>query len=59
MMSLDLNSDVQIGKSETFSKPNKYIYCKNFVGEISLSNQLTAIIKDIENGKLLSSVTLK
>jgi molybdopterin-binding protein len=60
MMSLDLNSDVQIGKKVKLSvNPTSISIAKNFVGEISLSNQLTAIIKDIENGKLLSSVTLK
>ena len=60
MMSLDLNSDVQIGKKVKLSvNPTSISIAKNFIGEISLSNQLTAIIKDIENGKLLSSVTLK
>ncbi len=60
MMSLDLNSDVQIGKKVKLSvNPTSISIAKNFVGEISLSNQLTAIIKDIENGKLLSSVILK
>lgn len=60
MMSLDLSSDVQIGKRVKLSvKPTNISIAKNFSGEISLSNQLVAIIQNIENGELLSSISLK
>lgn len=60
MMSLDLNSDVQIGKKVKLSvKPTNLSLAKKFSGEISLSNQIIATIQDIENGELLSSISLK
>ena len=60
MMSLDLGSNIQIGKKVRLSvKPSNISIAKNFTGEISLSNQLVAIIQNIENGKLLSSISLK
>ena len=60
MMSLDLSSNIQIGKKVRLSvKPSNISIAKNFTGEISLSNQLVAIIQNIENGELLSSVSLK
>lgn len=60
MMSLDLGSNIQIGKKVRLSvKPSNISIAKNFTGEISLSNQLVAIIQNIENGELLSSVSLK
>jgi molybdopterin-binding protein len=60
MMSLDLNKDVQIGKKVRLAvKPTNISIAKNLFGEISLSNQLVAIIKSIENGQLLSSIILE
>ena len=60
MMSLDLNSDVQIGKKVKLSvKPTNISLAKKISGEISLSNQIIATIQDIENGELLSSISLK
>ncbi len=60
MMSLDLGSNIQIGKKVRLSvKPTNISIAKNLTGEISLSNQLVAIIQNIENGELLSSVSLK
>lgn len=60
MMSLDLGSNIQIGKKVRLSvKPTNISIAKNFTGEISLSNQLVVIIQNIENGELLSSVSLK
>ncbi len=60
MMSLDLSSNIQIGKKVRLSvKPSNISIAKNFTGEISLSNQLVAIIQNIENEELLSSVSLK
>lgn len=60
MMSLGLNSNIQIGiKVQLSVKPTNISIAKNFTGEISLSNQLVAIIQNIENGELLSSISLK
>lgn len=60
MMSLDLNKDVQIGKKVRLAvKPTNISIAKNLFGEISLSNQLVANIKSVENGQLLSSIILE
>lgn len=60
MMSLDLNNDVQVGKKVKLSvKPTNISIAKNLIGEISLSNQIVATIENLENGQLLSSVSLK
>ena len=60
MMSLGLNSNIQIGiKVQLSVKPTNISIAKNFTGEISLSNQLVAIIQNIENSELLSSISLK
>ena len=59
MMSLDLNADVQIGKKVKLSvKPTNISIAKNLIEEISLSNQIVATIKSIENGQLLCSLLL-
>ncbi len=45
MMSLGLNPNIQIGKKVKLSvKPTNISIAKSFIGEISLSNQLIAII---------------
>ena len=60
MMSLDLNADVQVGKKVKLSvKPTNISIAKNLIGEISLSNQIVATIENLENGQLLSSISLK
>ena len=60
MMSLDLNADVQVGKKVKLSvKPTNISIAKNLIGEISLSNQIVATIENLENGQLLSSVSLE
>ena len=59
MMSLDLNNDLQIGTKVKLSvKPTNISIAKNLIGEISLSNQIVATIKSIENGQLLCSLLL-
>lgn len=59
MMSLDLNNDLQIGTKVKLSvKPTSISIAKNLIGEISLSNQIVATIKSIENGQLLCSLLL-
>ncbi|QKF72239.1 molybdenum-pterin binding domain-containing protein [Aliarcobacter faecis] len=60
MMSLDLNSDVKVGKYvELLVKPTNIIISKKFIDDISLSNQALAKITDIRNGELLSSISLQ
>lgn len=60
MMSLDLSKDAQIDKKVRLAiKPTNISIAKNLSGEISLSNQIVAIIQSVENGTLLSSIILK
>ena len=59
MMSLDLNQNIKIGtKVKLVVKPSHIAIAKNFSGEVSYSNKLDSTISSIENGKLLSSITL-
>jgi len=60
MMSLDLSSDIKVGtKVELLVKPTNIAISKNYIEDISLSNQTLAKIIDIKNGELLSSINLK
>ncbi|AZL53044.1 transporter [Aliarcobacter skirrowii] len=60
MMSLELNKDITIGKKvELIVKPTNIIISKNFIEDISLSNQTLAKIVDINCGELLCSITLE
>ncbi|RBQ26140.1 MULTISPECIES: TOBE domain-containing protein [Arcobacteraceae] len=60
MMSLDLSSNLKIGtKVELIVKPTNIAISKNYIENISLSNQALATIIDINNGELLSSIKLK
>ena len=59
MMSLDLNSDIQINTQVKLQvKPSHIAIAKDFQGEVSYSNQLKCIIISITNGELLSSIKL-
>lgn len=60
MMSLELNKDLKIGsKVELLVKPTNVAISKKYIEDISLSNQALAKIVDIENGELLSYLSLK
>lgn len=60
MMSLELNKDIVIGKKvELLVKPTSVIISKNFIEDISLSNQILAKIVEINSGELLSNIILK
>ena len=60
MMSLELNKDLKIGsKVELLVKPTNIIISKNFIEDISLSNQTLAKVIEINSGELLSNITLK
>lgn len=59
MMSLDLDNNIQLGTTvELTIKPSHVGIAKDFSGEVSYSNQLSATVKQIDNGQLLSSVKL-
>ena len=60
MMSLDLGKAVQLGKKVILSvKSTNVSLAKNLSGDLSFSNKIVAIIENVENGILLSSITLK
>jgi molybdopterin-binding protein len=59
MMSLDLNTNIRVGKKVVLSvKPTNIALAKQLAGEISFSNQMVATIQTLTHGKLLSSVGL-
>lgn len=60
MMSLELHKEVKLeSKVKLLVKPSNVIISKNYIEDISLSNQTLAKIVAIENGELLSSISLK
>ncbi|MEA3288785.1 MAG: TOBE domain-containing protein [Campylobacterota bacterium] len=60
MMSLELPRDITVGTEVKLTiKPTHIAIGKNISGDLSYSNQLNATIKNIDNGKLLSSISLK
>lgn len=60
MMSLELHKEVKLeSKVKLLVKPSNVIISKNYIEDISLSNQTIAKIVAIENGELLSSISLK
>ena len=60
MMSLELHKEVKLeSKVKLLVKPSNVIISKNYIEDISLSNQPLAKIVAIENGELLSSISLK
>jgi len=60
MMSLELNDNICIGTNVRLGIKSSHIsIAKNFAGEISFSNKLFTKIISIEDGELLSSITLE
>ncbi|MEA1955883.1 MAG: TOBE domain-containing protein [Campylobacterota bacterium] len=60
MMSLELNENIKVATKIKLSvKPTNVAIGKDINGKLSHSNQLKAIIKSIQNGKLLSSIVLE
>lgn len=60
MMSLELETAIKIGtKVKLTTKPTYIAIAKEFSGEVSYSNQLSAEIVHVENGELLSSIKLQ
>ncbi|WP_041960124.1 TOBE domain-containing protein [Sulfurospirillum arsenophilum] len=59
MMGLDLPKGLHVNAHVILGiKPSHVAIAKNLSGELSYSNQLSATIESIENGKLLSSILL-
>jgi molybdopterin-binding protein len=59
MMGLDLPKGLHVNTRVILGvKPSHVAIAKNLQGELSYSNQLSATIVQIENGKLLSSIVL-
>ncbi|WP_419766413.1 MAG: TOBE domain-containing protein [Arcobacter sp.] len=60
MMSLDLNENIKVGqKVILIVKSTNILVAKNFEGMLSFSNQFKAKVEEVDNGKLLSSISLK
>ena len=60
MMSLELHKEVKLeSKVKLLVKPTSVAISKKYIENISLSNQTLAKIVAIENGELLSSISLK
>lgn len=59
MMSLDLSDNIKVStKVKLVVKPSHIAIAKKCTGDVSYSNQLSATIKSIDNGELLSSIRL-
>jgi len=60
MMSLELNNKIKIGSKVRLSiKSTNIAISKDFISNISFENRLKCKILSIENGELLSSVTIE
>lgn len=60
MMSLELPPKISVGKKVKLSiKPTHVAIAKNLSGELSYSNQLKVHVVSINQGRLLSSISLK
>jgi len=60
MMSLDLNDCIKIGTKVKLAIKSTHIsIAKSFTGDISFENKLNTKIISIEDGELLSSITLE
>ena len=60
MMSLGLHDEVQVGKKVSLAiKPSSVAIAKEFSGSISYTNKIHASIVEVNNGELLSSITLQ
>ena len=60
VVSLELRETIKIGSSVELSvKSTNISLAKNFTGELSIANQLTAKVTAIDKGDLLSSVQVE
>ena len=59
MMALELNKSLVVGSKVTLGvKASHIALAKELKGRLSISNQLSATIENVTNGKLLSSIKL-
>ncbi len=59
LLSLDLGNGIKVGSTvELTTKPSNISIAKNFSGMVSCFNHINSKIKEVENGKLLSSIKL-
>ncbi len=59
MMALELNKSLVVGSKVTLGvKASHIALAKELKGQLSISNQLSATIENVTNGKLLSSIKL-
>lgn len=60
MMSLGLGKEIQVGKKVILAiKPSSVAIAKEFSGEVSYANKIHASIVEVNNGELLSRITLQ
>jgi molybdopterin-binding protein len=60
MVSLELTENIKVGIDVILSiKPTHVALAKNLQGNLSYSNQLKCIVKNINQGKLLASIDLQ
>lgn len=60
MMSLGLGKETQVGKKVILAiKPSSVAIAKEFSGEVSYANKIHASIVEVNNGELLSRITLQ
>ena len=60
MMSLELSQNIRVASKVILStKPTHVAIAKEFSGEVSYSNQLSAKILHVDNGELLSSIKMQ
>lgn len=60
MMSLDLKDEIKVGTKVLLKVKTTHVsIAKNVIGDLSFSNQFDAKVIDVNNGELLSIITLK
>ena len=60
MISLDLDESIRVGAKVSLGiKPTSVALAKELYGELSYSNQINATIANVDNGELLSSISLE
>lgn len=60
MMALEISEKLEIGTEVILGmKATNIVLAKEYMGVISISNQLNCIVEKLDNGELLTSVTLR
>jgi molybdopterin-binding protein len=59
MMALEINKNLEVGTEVILGiKATNIMLVKSYTGVISISNQLNCVVEKLNNGELLTSVTL-